>query len=119
MRKILSIIIILALGACNSSQNTETIANNTGPEYSKPLQPGQRALTHIPTDKWPDLGEAWEERDLFLRDSLDNSIAWFDAPSSKQWFPIEGITHEQAKTPSLHYVHYLQRAKQKTSFSTN
>tara|TARA_B100000959_G_C14984453_1_gene624983 strand:+ start:1854 stop:3068 length:1215 start_codon:yes stop_codon:yes gene_type:complete len=116
MRKILSIIIILALGACNSSQNTETIANNTGPEYSKPLQPGQRALTHIPTDKWPDLGEAWEERDLFLRDSLDNSIAWFDAPSSKQWFPIEGITHEQAKNSVIALRALLATCKTKNEF---
>jgi len=28
---------------------------------------------------------------------MDNSVAWFDSPSSKQWFPIEGITHDQAK----------------------
>ncbi|HIB02180.1 MAG TPA: hypothetical protein EYO31_10120, partial [Phycisphaerales bacterium] len=55
------------------------------------------ALKQVALQDWPDVGHAWEERDLFLRDSIDNSIAWFDAPSSKQWFPIEGVSHEQAK----------------------
>ena len=75
MKKILSIITILALAACKSTQTAPTVEKNVGPDYSKPLLAGQRALVRIPSSRWPDLGKAWEERDLFLRDSLDNSIS--------------------------------------------
>jgi len=116
MRKILSIITILALAACKSTQTAPTVEKNVDPDYSKPLLAGQRALVPIPSSQWPDLGKAWEERDLFLRDSLDNSISWFDAPSSKQWFPIEGITHEQAKNSVIAIRDLLVSSKTKHEF---
>ena len=116
MKKILSIITILALAACKSTQTAPTVEKNVGPDYSKPLLAGQRALVRIPSSRWPDLGKAWEERDLFLRDSLDNSISWFDAPSSKQWFPIEGITHEQAKNSVIAIRDLLVSSKTKNEF---
>ena len=116
MRKILSIITILALVACKSTQTAPTVEKNADPDYSNPLLAGQRALVRIPSSQWPDLGKAWEERDLFLRDSLDNSISWFDAPSSKQWFPIEGITHEQAKNSVIAIRDLLASSKTKNEF---
>ena len=116
MRKILSIITILALVACKSTQTAPTVEKNAYPDYSKPLLAGQRALVRIPSSQWPDLGKAWEERDLFLRDSLDNSISWFDAPSSKQWFPMEGITHEQAKNSVIAIRDLLASSKTKNEF---
>ena len=116
MKKILSIITILALAACKSTQTAPTVEKNVGPDYSKPLLAGQRALVRIPSSRWPDLGKAWEERDLFLRDSLDNSISWFDAPSSKQWFPIEGITHKQAKNSVIAIRDLLVSSKTKNEF---
>jgi len=113
MRKTLSIIVLLALAACKSTQTAPTAETNTQPDYSKPLLAGRPALERIPTTQWPDLGKAWEERDLFLRDSLDNSISWFDAPSSKQWFPIEGITHQQAKNSVVAIRELLATSKTK------
>ena len=88
--------LFIGLTACQSKQAVTSEQTNR-PDYTKPLTPGQHALEQISVDTWPDIGCAWDSRDLFLRDSLDNSIAWFDAPSSKQWFPIEGVSHEQAK----------------------
>lgn len=116
MRKILSIIVLLALTACKSTQTAPSAEKNAEPDYSKALLAGQPALERVPTKQWPDLGIAWEERDLFLRDSLDNSIAWFDAPSSKQWFPIEGITHEQAKNSVIAIRELLATSKTKNEF---
>ncbi len=116
MRKTLSIIVLLALSACKSTQTAPTAEKNLEPDYSKPLLAGQRALEKVPTTQWPDLGMAWEERDLFLQDSLDNSIAWFDAPSSKQWFPIEGISHEQAKNSVVAIRTLLKTCHTKNEF---
>jgi membrane-bound lytic murein transglycosylase A len=47
--------------------------------------------------RYPDIAAAWDSRDGRLRDSLEASEFWFDAPSSQQWFPWEDITHAQAK----------------------
>ena len=116
MRKTLSIIVLLALAACKSTQIAPTVEKNAEPDYSKPLIAGQSALVRLPSSQWPDLGKAWQERDLFLRDSLDNSISWFDAPSSKQWFPIEGITHEQAKNSVIAVRDLLASSKTKHEF---
>jgi membrane-bound lytic murein transglycosylase A len=116
MRKTLSIIVLLALTACQSTQTAPKAEKNTEPEYSRPLLSGHPALELIPNAQWPDVGKAWEDRDLFLRDSLDNSIAWFDAPSSKQWFPIEGITHQQAKNSVVAIRKLLATSRTKNEF---
>ena len=93
---------LICLTFCLCACTTKQKASNSNPQsptidYSNPRPTGKPALRRISTLEWPDIGAAWEEKDLFLQDSLDNSIGWFDAPSSKQWFPIEGVTHEQAK----------------------
>ena len=95
-RTIATVSLTFCLFACTNQQTTAT-KPSSAPDYTKPLPTGQPALRKVANSNWPNLGVAWEERDLFLQDSIDNSISWFDAPSSKQWFPIEDITHEQAK----------------------
>jgi membrane-bound lytic murein transglycosylase A len=45
----------------------------------------------------PDLATAYRSRDALLLDAIDESLVWFAAPSSRQFFPFEGITHERAK----------------------
>ena len=92
--------ITLTLIGCSNKQTAELPSNLT-PNYTRPLPEGERALQLVNTDQWPDMEHAWNNRDLFLQDSLDWSLGWFDAPSSKQWFPIEGVTHEQAKQSVL------------------
>jgi membrane-bound lytic murein transglycosylase A len=95
-RSIALLILFTGFTACKNQQ-TATPEQPGSPNYTAPLSQGKPALKQVALQDWPDVGHAWEERDLFLRDSIDNSIAWFDAPSSKQWFPIEGVSHEQAK----------------------
>ncbi|MDP7008276.1 MAG: MltA domain-containing protein [Phycisphaerales bacterium] len=116
MRKTLTLIVLLAMASCKSTQPSETVEKPLGRTYSKPLKTGQPALRRVPNAQWPDLGSAWEGNDLFLQDSLDNSIAWFEAPSSKQWFPIEGITHQQAKNSVLAVRALLETCKTKNEF---
>ena len=108
-------VLLSGLVACQN-QPQVTTATQDKPDYTKPLAPGTPALARVPVEQWPDIGTAWESRDLFLRDSLDNSIAWFDAPSSKQWFPIEGVTHEQAKNSVVFLRETLVQSNSKEEF---
>ena len=68
------------------------------PHYSEPLPPGTSALRLV-TDpaRMPQISGAYRNRDPLLLDAMDESLHWFDAPSSRQHFPIEGISHGQAR----------------------
>ena len=70
------------------------------PDYSRPLPPGGVALRPVTGGSEPDLEQAFRERDDHLYDSLDQSVSWFAAPSSAQWFPYEtsdrSISHAEA-----------------------
>lgn len=68
-------------------------------DYNRPLPPGQSALRLIlnPRD-WPDLHEPFEKKDAELIGALERSQSWYAAASSKQFFPICGISHIQAQT---------------------
>ena len=97
MKKRNFILFILIVGLCGCKTHQETTTSTDALNYTKALPAGSPALHRVAPKNWPNLTTAWDSRDLFLIDSIDNSIKWFNAPSSKQWFPIEGITHEQAK----------------------
>ncbi|MBX3354541.1 MAG: MltA domain-containing protein [Phycisphaeraceae bacterium] len=72
----------VALAGCKSDPEP---VPGAGPDYSRELLPGERALRKLgPDDPWPDLGAAWRVRDPFLYQALDRSIEFFQAPSSKQ-----------------------------------
>ncbi|MBT6269342.1 MAG: murein transglycosylase [Phycisphaerae bacterium] len=103
------------LCACTNQQTTSA-KPKTGLNYTKPLPTGQPALRRVAYSNWPDIGAAWESKDLFLQDSMDFSIDWFDAPSSKQWFPIEGVTHEQAKNSVIVLRTLLKESNTKEEF---
>ncbi|MDP7005249.1 MAG: MltA domain-containing protein [Phycisphaerales bacterium] len=107
--------LLIGLPACTSKQ-TITKEQTDRPNYNQPLIPGSHALAAVDFDNWPDLGTAWDSRDLFLLDSIDNSILWYDAPSSKQWFPIEGVTHEQAKISAITLKSILENSNSKEEF---
>jgi membrane-bound lytic murein transglycosylase A len=68
------------------------------PDYSRMLPEGDSALRLI-TDqnRMPDLLRAYVNSDALLLDAIDQSLVWFAAPSSRQFFPFEGITHRQAR----------------------
>ena len=114
-RTIASIFLTFSLVACTNHSNTTT-NEVSRPNYTKPLASGQPALDKVPRNLWPDIGIAWESRDLFLQDSLDNSMGWFEAPSSKQWFPIEGVTHEQAKNSVIVLRKLFEETNSKEEF---
>ena len=68
------------------------------PDYARKLPEGGSALRLV-TDpaRMPDLLMAYVNSDSLLLDAIDQSLVWCAAPSSRQYFPFEGITHRQAQ----------------------
>jgi len=77
------------------------------PDYDRQLPAGHRALRRV-TDpaSMPDLLTAMRAADALLIESLDQSLRWFAAPSSRQHFPFTLtddasphaiLTHERAR----------------------
>ncbi len=108
---------VLALTSCTQEKIVEEPVADPGPDYSRQLPPGASALRLI-TDpsRLPDLAGAYRNRDVFLLESIDQSIKWFNAPSSRQFFPFEGITHAQAKASVHRFGELLQSAASEQEF---
>jgi membrane-bound lytic murein transglycosylase A len=86
--------LLLGLSGCASREPAPAPA----PDYARKLPEGRSALRLV-TDpaRMPDLLTAYVNSDSLLLDAIDQSLVWFAAPSSRQFFPFEGITHEQAR----------------------
>ena len=69
-------------------------------DYGRPLMPGENALYKI-TDpsQIPDFTTACKNM-YFMREGITNSLNYMAKPSSQQFFPICGISHQQV-TDSL------------------
>ncbi len=71
------------------------------PDYGRQLPPGVRALRQVDPIDWPSFAAAFSAVDRDLVDSLERSFGWFANPSTHRFFPIEGITHEEARLSVL------------------
>jgi membrane-bound lytic murein transglycosylase A len=66
------------------------------PDYSRPLPAGWPALIPLaPDEPRPSFAEEWYARDELLP-ALERSLEWTARPHARQFFPIEGISHERA-----------------------
>ena len=81
-----------------AKQQTVKMPVQPKPNYARPLAEGDSALRLI-TDpqRVPDLAAAFANHDPTLLAALEQSLAWFAAPSSQQFFPFDEITHEHAR----------------------
>jgi peptidoglycan lytic transglycosylase A len=65
------------------------------PDFRQPLPEGMVALRKIPPEQYPDFG--LQPIDVqTLEHSIDQSLAYLSAPSSKSFYPYLDITHERA-----------------------
>lgn len=112
----LTLLTLSSLTGCRTKQTVEQPVT-TAPDYSRQLQPGESALRLItdPT-RFPDLGGAYRNRDVWLLDGIDRSLSWFASPSSRQFFPFGSITHEQARVSLIAFSHLLQSSPDEASF---
>ena len=88
---------LAALIGCAGEQAVRTPAE-PAPNYARQLPEGRAALRLI-TDpaRLPDLAEAYRGADALLVEAVGESLLWLAAPSSRQFFPFDGITHGQAR----------------------
>jgi membrane-bound lytic murein transglycosylase A len=117
-------ILVMSLGLSlfhiGCSRQTATMGEVTSenrPDYSRELPPGQSALRLI-TDprRYPDLGRAFRNRDIFVQDAIDRSLGWFEKPSSRKFYPFKQFTHEQAYASLLAMQELMTTATDEQSF---
>lgn len=89
--RLTSFLLLLAVAACKTKAPPPE-----PPDYDRPLGPGEPALRKVKDPSKVPIGPAYEARDERLSQALERSERWFLKPSTVQWFPIEGISHEQA-----------------------
>ncbi len=92
-----ALLTMLASAACQQ-ERVDTTPPVTAKNYARPLPDGQKALRKVEhPHALTCIDRGWQQRDLFLQDACDESITWYDKPSTLQWFPICDITHDHAR----------------------
>ena len=78
-------VISAALTGCRQPAATHALILEPGPDYARPLPPGDSALRLI-TDsgRLPDLRAAHETYDVTLLRAIESSLIFFAAPSSRR-----------------------------------
>jgi membrane-bound lytic murein transglycosylase A len=93
MKKRILLSVLLFVVAFTFSCRTPTKETKTS--YDRPLPPGQYALRKITNlHEIPDFTMACLNL-TDLRDTIDNSRSYLNKPSSRQFFPVSGITHSR------------------------
>jgi membrane-bound lytic murein transglycosylase A len=97
---------LITLAGCRTQQEVPVSADRPtdGP-----------ALVRVrPGEPMPDVESAFNRRTFYLDRSIDESVGWFQKPSSKQWFPFrnqgtneEICTHDQAAASVLAFKDLL------------
>ncbi|MGA1225335.1 MAG: MltA domain-containing protein [Phycisphaerales bacterium] len=77
-----------------------------------------------PGDAMPDVSAAFARKTFYLERAANESISWFQKPSSRQWFPFrnqgtseEVCTHEQAAASVVAFRDLLSRSNSATEFT--
>ncbi len=114
-RKTLPVLIVAAAALMAGCQKQTKVK----PDYNRPLPPGANALRLLlsPAD-WPDLREPYAAKDAELITALDNSIRWYNIPSSAKFFPLFDVTHLRAKTSAYAFKKILESAQTPQDFET-
>ncbi|MFT7617751.1 MAG: membrane-bound lytic murein transglycosylase A [Planctomycetota bacterium] len=110
--QILAFLLLFASIACTSDPEGEE-----GPNYSKPLPPGASALELVTElAEYPDFRAMWRDRDGVAR-ALENSLDYFTKPSSHNFYPSQGFTHERVVQSLTTMKEILAKAKNEREFS--
>ncbi|MFH1998165.1 MAG: MltA domain-containing protein, partial [Planctomycetota bacterium] len=85
------------------------------PDYSRPLEPGEKALVKIPRSEYPDLKKGFLQKEA-LGHALDESIDYMNKPSSRTHFPQEEITHERCLNSLIAFKEILSQSSSAVDF---
>lgn len=90
----------------------------SSPAFDRPLPTGTAALRKLTSaDQIPDFTNAYLAQDPSLYGAMERSLDWFDKPSARQYFPIAGITHEQAQASLFAFAWILDSSNSPTQFA--
>jgi membrane-bound lytic murein transglycosylase A len=101
----LALVLPVALAGCKAAPKP-TVEEPKADPWAETTGP---ALVKLgPNDPKPDVAAAFANKDMYLDQALDRSVQWFQAPSSRQFFPFYNqtttevvTTHEQAAASVL------------------
>ncbi len=107
--------LLLLLGAVGCRQTAPVVDAPQPPDYTRPLGPGERALRLIadPAER-PDLGAlSGQLADPLFFESLKRSAAWYDKPSTKNYFApdVSGISHVHARVSAQALLAIVEQAE--------
>lgn len=85
-------------------------------DYARPLPPGAHALRKLSPQDYPDLKPAWTANDRSLREALERSLAWFDKPSTQNYYPLAGVTHGQMRASVAAFEQLLETSTGASQF---
>jgi membrane-bound lytic murein transglycosylase A len=89
------------------------------PDYGRPLPEGWPALIPLAKgEQRPDFKASFADRDEVLP-ALERSIEWYGRPSSKEHFPIEGVTHARALESLKHLRNLLSSCTDERDFDAS
>jgi len=99
--------LLVAVASCKS----------TAPDYGRALPPGAPALLPLgPNETHPDFAAQWNERADILP-ALDHSIEWMKRDKSKNYFPLENVSHARALRSLERFRYLLANAKSEEDFA--
>lgn len=113
----MSILLLAIAGGCST-------APEPMPDYARPLPPGGIALRLVAPGDGPDLAAAWRARASGLVESLDESLEWYAAPSSRSRFPyavaepggVRSISHGEAQASVAAFRELLIESRNAAEF---
>ncbi len=106
---------LFTLGGCQKPIVSEpTVAE---PDYSRETS-GYALRPLRPDDPQPDLAAAYNSRDLNTSLAADQSLKWFRAASSRQFFPFQDFTHEQAAGSVYAFKELLETSSSAADFES-
>ncbi len=122
VRSVGFVLLVLGLTAaslvgCRANEApAEPLVQTRGPDYGRELPPGASALRRLDRMDYPDLEGPFRDADHRVRTAIDQSLSWFAAPSSRQFFPFEGFTHDQARESLVAFREILDSAATAADF---
>jgi len=93
------------LSAC--TQNNTIIGPPTTMNVNRQLAPGEWGLTQLTPDQYPDMRNAFMNKEGLIT-AIDRSIAYLQTPSSQKFFPDGPITHDQVLNSLIDFKYMLQ-----------
>ncbi len=93
--RFLTLFTMLTASTAGCRSNTPASSTSSSLDFARELPPGEKALRKVPPERYPGFAADAASQPRLLQ-SIDNSLRYLAAPSSRKFFPYLDITHERA-----------------------